>query len=75
MTSKLLIMQPHHELKLFCSENHTEQNKTLTSIGGSHSQPNAKTAPCNASCAHYQVWIIQESAEYGTNLLFSQTGR
>lgn len=68
-------MQPHHELKLFCSENHTEQNKTLTSIGGSHSQPNAKTAPCNASCAHYQVWIIQESAEYGTNLLFSQTGR
>lgn len=67
LTSKLLIVQPHHELKLFCSENHTEQNKTLTSIGGSHSQPNAKTAPYNASCAHYQVCklsrIVQESPE------------
>jgi len=48
LTSKLLIMQPHHELKLFCSKNCTEQNKTLTSIGGSHSQPNAKTARCKA---------------------------
>lgn len=45
-TSKLLIMQPHHELTLFCSENRTEHNITLTSIGGSHSQPKyAKTAP------------------------------
>ena len=75
-TSKLLIMQPHHELTLFCSENRTEQNITLTSI---LNQDMPRQPPCKVSCAHYQVCklsrIIQESLdEYRTNLLFSQTG-